>query len=89
MMRWGLIPYFTKDIHDFGGYSTINGRAESILNATMWKVPLECRRCLIPADGFYEWKKIDAKTKQPYAFSMSDDAPFAFAGLWDAWRPNT
>jgi putative SOS response-associated peptidase YedK len=86
IMRWGLIPHFTKDIHNFRDYSTINARVESLLNATMWKVPLQRRRCLIPADGFYEWKKIDAKSKQPYAFSMKDSEPFAFAGLWDAWK---
>jgi putative SOS response-associated peptidase YedK len=49
-------------------------------------IPFQRRRCLIPADGFYEWKKLDAKTKQPYALSMSDGEPFAFTGLWDAWR---
>ena len=44
------------------------------------------RRCLVPADGYYEWLRIDEKTKQPYAFKMKDDAPFAFAALWDAWK---
>ena len=44
------------------------------------------RRCLVPADGFYEWLRVDEKTKQPYAFGMKDDAPFAFAGVWDAWK---
>ena len=44
------------------------------------------RRCLVPADGYYEWLRVDEKTKQPYAFKMKDDAPFAFAGLWDAWK---
>ena len=44
------------------------------------------RRCLVPADGFYEWKKIDPKTKQPYAFAVTDGEPFAFAGLWDVWK---
>jgi putative SOS response-associated peptidase YedK len=44
------------------------------------------RRCLVPADGFYEWLRVDEKTKQPYAFRMKDDAPFAFAGVWDGWK---
>ena len=52
----------------------------------MWLGPSEKRRCLVPADGFYEWKKLDAKTKQPHAFGLKDAAPFAFAGLWDAWK---
>lgn len=52
----------------------------------MWKTPFLRHRCLVPADGFYEWKAIDPKTKQPYAFSMADDCPFAFGGLWDAWK---
>lgn len=51
----------------------------------MWRQPFKKRRCLIPADAFYEWKKIDAKTKQPFAFAMKDDAPFAFAGMWEQW----
>jgi putative SOS response-associated peptidase YedK len=86
MMRWGLIPYYTKSIQNFRGFSTINARGESLLNTTMWQIPFQRHRCLIPADGYYEWKRLDPKTQQPYAFSMSDDSPFAFAGLWDAWK---
>jgi putative SOS response-associated peptidase YedK len=51
----------------------------------MWRQPFKKRRCLVPADAFYEWQKVDAKTKQPFAFSMKDDAPFAFAGVWERW----
>ena len=51
----------------------------------MW-VPFQRRRRLVPADGFYEWQKLDAKIKQPFAFSMASGQPFAFAGLWDAWK---
>jgi putative SOS response-associated peptidase YedK len=86
MMRWGMVPDFAKSLADFKGLATINAKAESLIKNAMWRIPFQRRRCLIPADGFYEWKKLDEKTKQPYAFSMSDDAPFAFAGLWDAWR---
>ncbi len=86
LMRWGLVPHFTKSLADVKGISTINARGESIETSPTWRVPFQRRRCLVPVDGFYEWKKLDAKTKQPYAFLMSDEAPFAFAGLWDAWK---
>lgn len=56
------------------------------MRSATWCIPFQRRRCLIPMDGFYEWKQIDAKTMQPYAFSMKDDEPFALAGLWDAWK---
>jgi putative SOS response-associated peptidase YedK len=86
LMRWGLIPHFTKQLSDVKGISTINARAETLEKSATWRVPFQRRRCLIPADGFYEWKKLDEKTKQPYMFGMKDAAPFAFAGLWDAWK---
>ena len=86
MMRWGLVPYFAKSLADFKGFSTINARAETVQGNAMWRGPFERRRCLVPADGFYEWMKLDAKTKKPYAFAMRDALPFAFAGLWDTWR---
>jgi putative SOS response-associated peptidase YedK len=85
-MRWGMVPHFAKSLADFKGLATINAKAETLKKNAMWHIPFQRRSCLIPADGFYEWKKVDAKTKQPFAFSMSDDAPFAFAGLWDAWK---
>jgi putative SOS response-associated peptidase YedK len=85
-MRWGMVPYFAKSLSDFRGFSTINAKAESLATNAIWRTPFQRRRCLIPADGFYEWKTVDAKTKQPWAFSMADEQPFAFAGLWDAWK---
>ncbi len=85
-MRWGLVPYFTKELSDVKGVSTINARAENLERSPTWRLPLKKRRCLVPADGFYEWKRIDAKTSQPYAFQMQHQAPMAFAGLWDAWK---
>ncbi len=86
LMRWGLIPYFAKSLADFKGISTINARAESIEKSPTWRTPFQRRRCLVPTDGFYEWKRLDPKTKRPYSFTMRDEAPFAFAGLWDAWK---
>lgn len=84
MMRWGLIPSWCKDVKLLG-LSTINAKAESLMLKPMWRTPFEKRRCLIPADAFYEWKKIDAKTKPPYAFGMKTGDPFAFAGVWERW----
>lgn len=86
LMRWGMIPFFTKQLSDVKGVSTINARAESLQKSSTWREPFKKRRCLVPANAFYEWKKVDAKTKQPYAFSVSDEPLFAFAGLWDAWK---
>ena len=86
LMRWGLIPFFTKDIASFKGVSTINARAETVPTAPTWREPFKKRRCIIPASFFYEWKKLDAKTKQPFAFSVAGNSMFAFAGLWDAWK---
>jgi len=86
LMRWGLIPYFAKSAADFGGFSTINAKAETVEEKALWRGPFRKHRCLVPADGFYEWLKVDAKTKKPYAYSLSTGEPFAFAGLWDAWK---
>lgn len=90
LMRWGLIPYFAKSAAQFKGFGTINAKAETLQERALWRGPFQKRRCLVPADGFYEWKKIDPKTKRPYVYSLNNGNPFAFAGLWDAWKdPNT
>ncbi len=86
LMRWGMVPFFTRQLADVKGISTINAKAESVETSPTWRVPFKIRRCLVIADGFYEWKRLDQKTRQPFAFRMKDDAPFAFAGLWDAWK---
>jgi putative SOS response-associated peptidase YedK len=65
LMRWGLVAFFTKQLSDVKGISTINARAETVDKSPTWKTPFHKRRCLVPADGFYEWRRIDAKTKQP------------------------
>jgi putative SOS response-associated peptidase YedK len=82
MMRWGLIPGWCKDPKELG-VSTVNAKAESLMVKPIWRQPFKKRRCLVPADAFYEWQKINAKTKQPYAFGLKSDEPFAFAGLWE------
>ena len=86
LARWGLVPFFTKDLTDVKGLSTINARSETITKAPTWREPFKKRRCLVPVSGFYEWSKFSAPPKQPYAFELSGGGPFAFAGLWDAWK---
>lgn len=80
-MRWGLIPNWAKD----ASMAQINARSETLLEKPAFKENFERRRCLIPADGFYEWKR-SGKSKQPFHFGMKDDSLFAFAGIWDRWR---
>jgi putative SOS response-associated peptidase YedK len=84
-MYWGLIPYWAEDPKKLG-VSTINAKAESLMSKPIWREPLMKRRCLVPADGFYEWQTFSAKSKQAWAISLKSDGPFAFAGLWDRWR---
>ena len=86
LMRWGLVPNWAKD--STIGPRMINARAETAAEKPAFKELLQRRRCLVPADGFYEWQKT-GKSKQPYCFEMMEREPFAFAGLWDSWRtPN-
>jgi putative SOS response-associated peptidase YedK len=83
LMRWGT-PYWAKDVA-FGA-KTINAVSETAAEKPAFRDPLRMRRCLIPADGFYEWKVIGMKKKQPYNIGMADGGLFAFAGLWDKWQ---
>jgi len=83
LMRWGLIPSWAKDASVAA--RTINARAETAATKPAFRDPLKFRRCLIPADGFYEWQRT-AKSKQPFCFELSDGQLFAFAGLWDRWK---
>jgi putative SOS response-associated peptidase YedK len=82
-MRWGLIPSWSKD--PSSGYGTINARSETVATTPSFRDPFKSQRCLVPADGFYEWKR-EGKTKQPYCFELDEGKLFAFAGLWDRWR---
>ena len=83
IMRWGLIPYWAKDIKI--GYSTFNARAEEIDTKPAFREAFRQRRCLVPLDGFYEWKKT-AAGKQPYAIGLAGGRLMAMAGLWETWR---
>ncbi len=83
--HWGLVPFWAKDPKV--GSRMINARAETLAEKNSYKRPFAKRRCIIPADGFYEWKKIDGqKKKQPMFMSRADGEPFAFAGLWEVWN---
>lgn len=84
LARWGLVPFFTKELSDIKGLSTINAKAETITTARTWREPFKKRRCLVPASSFYEWDK--KGDKKPYTFDMTSGEMFAFAGLWDAWK---
>lgn len=84
LMRWGLIPYWAKDTSI--GYKAINAVSETAAEKPLFREAMRKRRCLIPADGFYEWKQIGPKRKQPYNIGLLDDGLFAFAGLWESWK---
>jgi putative SOS response-associated peptidase YedK len=83
LMRWGLIPSWAKDAS--GAARMINARSETAGTKPAFRDALKSRRCLIPADGFYEWVRT-GKTKQPYCFEVNDGELFAFAGLWERWK---
>ncbi|MBZ0165757.1 MAG: SOS response-associated peptidase [Candidatus Omnitrophica bacterium] len=82
-VRWGLIPFWSKD--DKIGYKMINARAETIGEKPAFRNSLKKKRCLIIADGFYEWQK-RTDGKHPYRICRADGEPFAFAGIWDSWQ---
>jgi putative SOS response-associated peptidase YedK len=83
-VRWGLVPHWADDLSI--GARMINARGETVASKPAFRSALKHRRCLIPADGFYEWKKVGAG-KQPHLIRFADARPFAFAGLWERWLP--
>jgi putative SOS response-associated peptidase YedK len=83
LLRWGLVPYWAKDPKSTR--QPINARAETVATAPMFRDALVRRRCLVPADVFYEWQTTEAG-KQPYAIARANGEPMAFAGLWEGWR---
>ena len=84
VMRWGLVPSWAKDLRI--GSRMINARAETLAVKPAFRSALRERRCLVMADGFYEWQQ-KAGGKQPYHVVKKDGSPFAFAGLWERWEP--
>ena len=83
-MRWGLVPFWAKDVKI--GYKMINARSETVDEKTSFKKPLKDKRCLVLTNGFYEWEKVDVKTKIPYFIRLKNKKHFAFAGLWENWN---
>jgi len=82
--RWGLIPFWAKDAKI--GNKMINARAETIATKNAFRKPFQRQRCIVPADSFYEWIQIQGHPKKtPVRIHRVDDAPFAFAGIWDTW----
>jgi putative SOS response-associated peptidase YedK len=82
-MRWGLIPSWAEDMSI--GTQTLNARSETVTSKPAFRDSILRKRCLIPADGFYEWRKMGS-VKQPYCFEVGEGEVFALAGLWDQWK---
>jgi putative SOS response-associated peptidase YedK len=82
MVRWGLVPRWAEA----SASGPINARAETVATNRLFREAFAARRCLVLADGFYEWQK-DTKPKQPWRIVMADGAPMAFAGIWERWQP--
>jgi putative SOS response-associated peptidase YedK len=85
MLRWGLVPHWAKDAKL--GFSTINARAEEAASKPAFREALKRRRYLVPANCFYEWQRLGAKSKRPFAIALKSGELYAFAGLWESWQP--
>jgi len=83
-MRWGLIPFWAKDVKI--GYKMINARAETLKEKRTFKNALVKRRCIVPFDGFYEWRKNEDGSKTPFRIQVADQELFSVAGLWEKWK---
>jgi putative SOS response-associated peptidase YedK len=84
LLRWGLVPHWSMDPKN--ERKPINARAETVATTPMFRDAFACRRCLVPADAFYEWQKLPGGAKQPYAIARADGQPLTFAGVWEGWR---
>jgi len=84
LFRWGLVPSWAKDL-SFGA-KTINARAETVATKPSFRSAFRSQRCIIPADGYFEWKTTAGEVKQPYYFNRRDGSPLAFAGLWERYE---
>lgn len=84
VMKWGLVPSWAKDPNI--GYKMINARSETVFEKPAWRSAIVRRRCLVPATGFYEWKRDGTAKKQPYYIRLKRTELFAFAGIWESWH---
>lgn len=85
--RWGLVPSWAKDARI--GNRLINARAETVATTPAFRASFQKRRCIVPADGFYEWERMTPEIRQPNLIHRADNEPMAFAGLWSIWRDAT
>lgn len=87
LLRWGLVPYWTKDREsaDRIRFRTLNARSETVFEKPSFRGPVRSRRCLVPVDGFFEFREVAAE-KYPYLIRMKDGEPFSFGGIWDTWK---
>lgn len=83
MARWGLVPPWSKD--PSSGARMINARSETVATSRVYRVPFSRKRCLVPADGWYEWRRLPGGGKQPYFMTPADGTVLTFAGLWESW----
>lgn len=83
-MKWGLIPSWAKEPNI--GYKLINARGETVFEKPAWRSAIKSRRCIIPASGFYEWKRDGTTKKQPYYITMKKQEIMSFAGIWESWK---
>ena len=86
LFRWGLVPSWAKEKKI--GYRMINARAETVAQKPAFRAAFSRRRCVVLADGFYEWQRVGKKKKQPYYFRVASGKPFGMAGLWEVWQPS-
>jgi putative SOS response-associated peptidase YedK len=87
LLRWGLVPAWARN--ERVGLSTINARSEEASTKPAFREALKKRRCLVPADAYYEWQKTGTKSRQPHAIASAEGSPMAFAGLWERWLAPT
>ena len=88
VMKWGFVPRWAKDVNSVFRYKTFNARSEGIFDKPIWKKAIRYSRCLVPANGFYEWRNV-SDGKQPYFISPTDNALFSFAGVYGKWQDQT
>lgn len=84
LLSWGFVPRWTKELRE--APMSINARAETVATSRMFRGAFARRRCLVPADVFYEWQRRDGRRKQPYAIARANGEPLALAGIWEVWR---
>ena len=85
-MRWGLVPFWAKDVKSAAKYSLINARSEEIMEKRSYKQAFEKRRCIVPLSGFFEWKRPEEGPKQPFAIRFKDQSIMSVAGVWEHWE---